>query len=496
MEDTTTMPVVQTLEIPASVKQLVEALIFAAGEPLSAKQIKEIYESSSREGEERRIEGDEVDQIVNELNDEFQQSAKAYRIIRIGGGYQFATLAEYAEWIGKLNKEQGRRKLSQSSLESLSIIAYRQPISKPEIEAIRGVNCDYVLKTLLEKDLVTIVGRAPTPGRPLLYGTTKQFLMHFGLNDIADLPKPREIEELLGDSRYETERRMMEAQEQAAAETAKKEEEEFKSRLPHIPKKKPELDGDVTIVPRKRSRAINVRQKDGEETSGQEQLPLSESPVEHPTSAGIDLEERASPVPPTESSENPPYVRLIPESIEVGKEPELDERADEEVVEALSQSTESLKETAAEIVEEGEGDSVIETQAIAGTDQALDQPETPTSVLEEEKPQMHDVALIGGPRNDALLLGSFPAVESEGESQQSSAPEETPRVEPVMESSEPQSVVGVPRDETHTSAPLAPTSTADITLATVTEDSLPTKQRSRWQTWKEKIQGFIKKVFG
>ena len=177
--------------------------------------------------------------------------------MQIAGGYQFATLSDYAEWLGKLYKEQGRRKLSQSGVETLAIVAYKQPVTKAEIEKIRGVNCDYVLKTLLEKELLTVTGRAESVGRPLLYGTTKEFLKHFGLNDITDLPRPREIEEILGESQFETERRMLEAQE--GAELMKKEQEDFKSRLPHIPKKKSGLEEkDVEIIQSKKTRDIRI----------------------------------------------------------------------------------------------------------------------------------------------------------------------------------------------------------------------------------------------
>lgn len=269
-ETTTLVSQRQSLSLPAGVKELIEALIFAAEEPLTLEQIKAILRESSEEGDPRSLQENEIETIISILNDEYQQSHRPYRIIRIAGGYQFATTVDYAEWIGKLHKEQGRRKLSQSSLETLAIIAYRQPITRPDIEAIRGVDCDYVLGTLLEKKLITIVGRAPTPGRPLLYGTTQQFLKHFGLSDISDLPRPREIEELLADARYETERRMLEAQEQA--EKAKKEEEDFKSRLPHIPKKKPDLDDSATIVPKRPGRSLTV--KKAEET--QEAVPQSE----------------------------------------------------------------------------------------------------------------------------------------------------------------------------------------------------------------------------
>ncbi len=245
------------LELPSTLKALIEAMIFAAQEPLSIAQIKTIYQDGRRVGEPQQLEQEIIKQIVVDLNKEYEASDRPYRIIQIAGGYQFATLATYATWIGKLYKEQGRRKLSQSGVETLCIIAYKQPITKSEIEKIRGVNCDYVLKTLLEKELVTVTGRAESVGRPLLYGTTKEFLKHFGLHEIVDLPRPREIEEILGESQFETERRMLEAQ--AGAEQMKKEQEDFKSRLPHIPKKKPDLEQQgVEIVSRDATRDIKV----------------------------------------------------------------------------------------------------------------------------------------------------------------------------------------------------------------------------------------------
>ncbi|MEX2190307.1 MAG: SMC-Scp complex subunit ScpB [Bacteroidota bacterium] len=261
MADQNTVSVAQqrALKIPSDVKSLIEGFIFAAEEPLTVRQIKAIYEQPGVD-EERRIDQAEIQTLVESLNEEYRLAHRPYRIIMIAGGYQFATLKEYAEWLGRLFHEQARRRLSQSSLETLAIVSYKQPISKPEIEAIRGVNCDYVLKTLLEKELLTIVGRAETVGRPLLYGTTREFLKHFGLNEITDLPRPREIEEILGESQFETERRMLEAQ--AGADLTKKEEEDFKSRLPHIPRKKSELNEEVQIIPKTRTRTLNLRAKE------------------------------------------------------------------------------------------------------------------------------------------------------------------------------------------------------------------------------------------
>jgi segregation and condensation protein B len=298
------------LKIPTTLKALVEALIFAAQEPLSVNQIRAIYQGDdARNNGSKQIEPETIRQSVSDLNLEYEKSDRPYRIVQIAGGYQFATLSDYAEWLGKLYKEQGRRKLSQSGVETLAIVAYKQPVTKAEIEKIRGVNCDYVLKTLLEKELLTVIGRAESVGRPLLYGTTKEFLKHFGLNDITDLPRPREIEEILGESQFETERRMLEAQE--GAELMKKEQEDFKSRLPHIPKKKSGLEEkDVEIIQSKKTheiRIVPVVDRKLLEEAGQETIIFNLEdvpPVEQLLSPSITEEEPKAELPFISSQEN------------------------------------------------------------------------------------------------------------------------------------------------------------------------------------------------
>jgi segregation and condensation protein B len=193
-----------------ALKSIIEALIFAADEPVTLKVLDAIFNETVGDGQPLRVPVEEIRNAIAALNEEYNQQRRAYRIIQVGGGFQFATRPEYAEWVGKLYKEKGRRKLSHSALETLAIIAYRQPVTKPEVEAIRGVNADYVLHTLLERGLVTITGRASTVGRPLLYGTTKEFLKHFGINDLSDLPKPRELEEIMAEHNLETDRQVLE----------------------------------------------------------------------------------------------------------------------------------------------------------------------------------------------------------------------------------------------------------------------------------------------
>ncbi|MDH3251549.1 MAG: SMC-Scp complex subunit ScpB [Ignavibacteria bacterium] len=195
-------------------KEVVEALLFASDEPLSLKTIIDIVGEAENGTAGWKVHQEIIRGYIHDLNEEYEQSGRPFRLVEIAGGFQFATQKRFGHWLGRMVREKSKRKLTVSALESLAVIAYKQPVTKPEIEAIRGVNADYVLRSLLERNMITIVGRAATPGRPLLYGTTKEFLKHFGLNDLSDLPKPREIEELLAEAEYEVEKRILREQEE------------------------------------------------------------------------------------------------------------------------------------------------------------------------------------------------------------------------------------------------------------------------------------------
>jgi segregation and condensation protein B len=190
--------------------EILEALFFASDEPLPVRQVLEILQTLDEGERPRKVSEEIILETVRQLNETYERDGRSFRIVKVAGGYQFATLQRFATLLGKLIRERSKRKLSQASLESLAVIAYKQPVTKPELEAIRGVNADYVVRSLLERDLITIVGRASSPGRPLLYGTTRHFLKHFGLNDLSELPKPREIDELLAEADFEVEKRMLE----------------------------------------------------------------------------------------------------------------------------------------------------------------------------------------------------------------------------------------------------------------------------------------------
>lgn len=179
---------------------IIEALVFSSDDSLPASEI--VKAIKGIDGEDTEITNGDVEKCVDEINAAYEENKTSYRIVRIADGYIFATRPEYAKYVGYLSSEKSKRRLSQAALETLAIIAYKQPITKPELESIRGVNSDYILNTLLEKNLIAIKGRAETIGRPLLYSTTEEFLKYFALNKLSDLPKPREIEEIMQDEDF------------------------------------------------------------------------------------------------------------------------------------------------------------------------------------------------------------------------------------------------------------------------------------------------------
>ncbi len=185
---------------------VVEALIFASPEPIAWEKISSIIHESEEE-----IEPDEkvIEHIVDQLNSRYEENDLSFRIEKTGGGYTFITQPRFHPWLSIFQHENAYRKLSQSAIETLAIVAYRQPITKPEVDQIRGVDSGYILRQLLEKMLIKVSGRADSPGKPLLYKTTDYFLKHFGINSVTELPKPREIDEILKDDDMAEHRRLL-----------------------------------------------------------------------------------------------------------------------------------------------------------------------------------------------------------------------------------------------------------------------------------------------
>lgn len=167
----------------------IEALIFSSEEGISALEIKQILQDALL----ITINKDEVMKFIDIIKSKYEGEESVFTLKMINNKYQLLTKEIYHDAINQLQAHRDRKKLSQSGLETLAIIAYRQPITKLEVEQIRGVNCDYSIQRLLEKDLIKITGKAETIGKPLLYATSDQFMNHFGINSVKDLPQLKDI---------------------------------------------------------------------------------------------------------------------------------------------------------------------------------------------------------------------------------------------------------------------------------------------------------------
>jgi segregation and condensation protein B len=173
-------------------KEIIEALIFISLEPLSLEKIKEVLADHPAA---------EIDQALQDLLAGYAAGERGIQIVQSGGGYVFSTRPDFDPWVRHLLKIDKRSKLSAASLETLSIVAYHQPITLSEVSALRGVDSSYTVKTLLQKKLVKITGRKKSPGNPLIYRTTERFLAYFGLNSLEELPTEEEIARILGEEK-------------------------------------------------------------------------------------------------------------------------------------------------------------------------------------------------------------------------------------------------------------------------------------------------------
>jgi len=176
-------PEQQPQQYEVTVQSVIEAVLFASDEPLTVKRLAGIVETGNRQ----------IREHIDALNDKYQAGNSSFRIEQIAGGYQMLTLSVYNNWLKKLLRARDESKLSSAALETLAIIAYKQPVIRADIEAIRGVAVGEMVRSLMYKGLVKIVGRAEVLGRPMLYGTTRKFLETFGLNSLKDLPKTEEL---------------------------------------------------------------------------------------------------------------------------------------------------------------------------------------------------------------------------------------------------------------------------------------------------------------
>ena len=170
-------------------KNHVEALIFCTASPIKEEEI----QACMTEMFDAEVPLDDIRSAIDQIVEKYESEEFAFEVIKVGGGYQFLTKPAYQASIGIMLKQQSRKRLSTSALETLSIIAYKQPVTKSEIEKIRGVNCDYSIQRLLEKELIEIKGKSESVGRPIIYGTNTKFMEYFGINDLRDLPSPKDF---------------------------------------------------------------------------------------------------------------------------------------------------------------------------------------------------------------------------------------------------------------------------------------------------------------
>ena len=175
---------------PPHVRAVLEALVFASPQPITPKEIARVLQGVPREEWQRELEG---------LQADYARDERGLQVVEVAGGWQITTRPEYNDWVRELLDPRTPTRLSIQALETLAVIAYKQPVTLPEIIELRGVKSGGVVKTLLEKRLIRIMGRKEVVGRPILYGTTKQFLLHFGLRDLDELPKIEEFAEVLGE---------------------------------------------------------------------------------------------------------------------------------------------------------------------------------------------------------------------------------------------------------------------------------------------------------
>jgi segregation and condensation protein B len=177
--------------LPATeVRAVLEALVFASPHPVTPREITRVMGGVPREAWQAALE---------ELKADYARDGRGLQLVEVAGGWQITTRPEYNDWVREMLDPKSPTRLSIQALETLAVIAYKQPVTLPEIIELRGVKSGGVIKTLLEKRLVRITGRKPVVGRPMLYGTTKEFLLHFGLRDLAELPKIEEFAEVLGE---------------------------------------------------------------------------------------------------------------------------------------------------------------------------------------------------------------------------------------------------------------------------------------------------------
>ena len=175
---------------PEKARAIIEAVLLTAVDPVSPGRLVDLLDG---------LNGRDIRQAIDALSEQYTRSGHGIAIVEVANGFQLATRQELAPWVRKFHRDRSQVRLTQAALETLAIVAFKQPLTRVEVDSIRGVNSAGVLQTLMEHNMVRIVGRSDGIGKPMLFGTTREFLIHFGLRSLADLPKPKELEELLAE---------------------------------------------------------------------------------------------------------------------------------------------------------------------------------------------------------------------------------------------------------------------------------------------------------
>ncbi len=190
--------------VPEKARAIIEAVLLTADAPVTPGRLVALLDEYN---------GRDIRELIDALNAAYAEGEHGFSIIEIAGGFQLATRQDCGPWLRKFHNDPNQIRLSQAALEALAIVAFKQPVTRVEVDTIRGVNSGGVMQTLMELSMIRIVGRSEGIGKPMLFGTTREFLVHFGLKTLADLPKPRELEELLASGEDKAEARQQMAME-------------------------------------------------------------------------------------------------------------------------------------------------------------------------------------------------------------------------------------------------------------------------------------------
>ncbi len=268
-------------------KRIVEALIFSSARPVTINDCKKVL---------RGYKPAKIEELIREIQAEYERENRSFRIHEVAGGFEVATLGEYYQWLKKLDLQKKGKAASFAALETLAVLAYKQPVTRGEIEELRGVDVSGTIATLLERNFIKIIGRKEVPGRPLLYATTDFFLQHFGLRSLSDLPRVHEIKEIVeaaikketlmeqervAEQRQEQERKK--ALEQAEVEELARQREEIKQRYEEIAG---EVEGVKVLRPRELSDIVTPQQdQPGSVNDVPAQSPTNQAVADHQDTA-------------------------------------------------------------------------------------------------------------------------------------------------------------------------------------------------------------------